>query len=123
MNYVNPNAYGPEGMRVPDAFMNRAVELPAGRSRHFWVSTAVFAVSPAAVDRAAAAYKAGEPAQSLDLDHENLITIQGPACLKCGADVTPDNAAELCPVVIAQGPDDLPPWLRDVGGNGNGPGA
>lgn len=97
-----------DGWIVPHVKQNRPVE-PQPDRRHQWVATAIFGVSHAAMERCAQAWFHGGPPEGIDLDNENLITVQGPTCLKCGEGITPLNTHEACPVVImprnGNGPD------------------
>jgi hypothetical protein len=112
MNHYARDTYGPEGYSIPEELKNRGLQLDTTDPRHMWVSTVVFGVSQAGAERVADAAAAGRPPEELSLDHENLLTVQGPTCLKCGTDLTPDNARETCPRVLSDGPGDLPQWLR-----------
>jgi hypothetical protein len=84
---------------VPPQQTNNQIP-PALGNAHQWVCTAIFTVSQAAVDHSAAAWMAGHPAPGIELDHENLTSVQGPACLKCHQDLTPQTHARPCPVQI-----------------------
>lgn len=73
---------------------------PTVGNAHQWVCTAVFNVSQHAVDAAAAVWAAGGPPVGIELDHENLMTVQGPACIKCSQPLTPATHASPCPVQV-----------------------
>lgn len=85
---------------------NRPI-LPAEGPGHQWVCMALFSVSQAAVERSAQSYMAGQATEGLTLDHENIMSVMGPRCLKCEIDMTPGNYASQCPIqiTVVHGPD------------------
>jgi len=84
---------------VPPSKTNRP-PAPALGNAHQWVCTAIFNVSQAQVEASAAAWMAGNPPPGIELDHENLMTVQGPVCLKCSQPLTPTTYAQGCPVQV-----------------------
>jgi hypothetical protein len=84
---------------VPPTRTNVPVQ-PALGNAHQWVSTAVFSISQHAVDAAAAMWASGAAPMGIELDHENLVTVQGPNCLKCQQPLTPETHAQPCPVRV-----------------------
>lgn len=66
---------------------------------HQWLTMAVFGVTEAGVRRIVGEMERGaDPTESLD--HENLITVQGPGCFKCNQPLTPETARTRCPVIV-----------------------
>lgn len=84
---------------VPPNRSNAPV-APALGNVHQWVCTAIFSVSQSAVGQAAAAWMSGHPPVGIELDHENLTSVQGPSCLKCQQPLTPATHARPCPVQV-----------------------
>lgn len=89
----------PYEFHVPPTRTNNPVQVSLGNA-HEWVSTAVFKISQHAVDAAAAAWMAGLPPVGIELDHENLTSVQGPFCVKCKQPLVPETHARPCPVQI-----------------------
>jgi hypothetical protein len=94
-------AYGDEGYTVPGAKAGEP-PIPNTGTDHQWILTALFSVSQASVERAAAVWMAGGDTQDqeISMDHENLMTVQGPGCYKCGMPLMPSTYQTPCPVRI-----------------------
>lgn len=84
---------------VPPGVINRPMLVAVGNA-HQWVATMTHAISQAAVDRVVAGWMAGGHTDSFELDHENLINVTGPVCLKCQQHLTPTTHARPCPIQL-----------------------
>lgn len=50
-----------------------------GEGEHLWIVSAIFKVSQVTIET----LNRGEDPGAVNLDHENLLTIEGPGCWKC----------------------------------------
>lgn len=94
-------AYGPEGFPVPPSKNNRpGIPLTAADGQHQWACIATYTVSEAAAQEAAASWTNGLGTQGIHLDHENLVNIAGPGCVKCNQQMTPTTVVQRCPAQV-----------------------
>lgn len=84
---------------VPPGIHNVPLPRAVGNA-HQWVATMTHAISQKAVDNAVAGWMAGGHADGFELDHENLIAVTGPVCLKCHQHLTPATHARPCPIQL-----------------------
>lgn len=82
----------PTGVRA-EAVQHFRAEIPYTPGQHLWIVAGVWRVNPATVAKG----------ERVELDMENLLTIDGPGCYWCEQQYSPEVAAKPCKPALGPG--------------------